>query len=222
MSLLRAGSFSFLAFAATACAQDFFDHVEDALTVSAFHEEVRARLSGTLDLEFYHFDFSAPGLIFTPHDSLFNPRLTLSLDAQLGPRVYLFAQARADRGFDPSDGDAEVRLDEYALRVTPWDDARFSMQVGKFATVVGNWAARHSSWDNPFVTAPLPYENLTGIWDSSPPASLRPLLGWAHRQPAFSTAGSDKHMRQPIMWDRAAPAAPPFSDASAKSNTPRK
>lgn len=200
MSLLRVGSFSFLAFAAAACAQDVFDHVEEALTISAFDDEVRARLSGTLDLEFYHFDFSAPGLIFTPHDSLFNPRPTLSLDAQLGPRVYLFAQARADRGFDPSDGDAVVRLDEYALRVTPWDDARFSMQVGKFATVVGTWAARHRSWDNPFITAPLPYENLVGIWDSAAAASLRTLLGWAHVSPFLDGEFSDKHLRQPIIW----------------------
>ena len=61
---------------------------------------------------------------------------------------------------------AQVRLDEYALRVTPWDDGRFNLQVGKFSTVVGNWVQRHHSWENPFITAPLPYENLTAISDT--------------------------------------------------------
>ena len=33
------------------------------------------------------------------------------------------------------------------------------------ATVVGNWVRRHLSWDNPFVNAPLPYENITSTAD---------------------------------------------------------
>ena len=46
-------------------------------------------------------------------------------------------------------------MDEYALRWTPWDDGRLSLQAGKFANVIGNWTARHQSWENPFITAPL-------------------------------------------------------------------
>src|SRR6266567_1025556 len=82
-------------------------------------------------------------------DNLFNPRLTLFLDAQYGSQIYFFAQSRLDRGFDPSDRGAQVRLDEYALRITPWDDGRFALQIGKFATVIGNWVPRHLSWENP-------------------------------------------------------------------------
>ena len=44
-----------------------------------------------------------PGLIDAAGDSLFNPRLSLFLDVQAGPHVYFFAQARLDRGFDPTD-----------------------------------------------------------------------------------------------------------------------
>ena len=151
----------------------FFDRAEDALTVAAFHEQVRARLGGTLDLEGYLFQQPAPGLIDTLSRKLFNPRLTLFFDAQLGPRLYVFAQARVDRGFDPSDSGAQVRMDEYALRYTPWDDGRVSLQIGKFANVIGNWVERHQSWDNPFVTAPLLYENITAIEDGSTPSSAR-------------------------------------------------
>src|SRR6184192_1242450 len=151
---------SLCAFACTACAfdiDDFFDRLDTALTISAFHDNLRARLSGTLDLEIYHFEQPAPGLIDSSIDTLFNPRLTLFLDAQVGSHIYFFSQSRLDRGFDPSDNGAQIRLDEYALRVTPWDDGRLTLQIGKFATVVGNWIPRHLSWENPFINAHLVY-----------------------------------------------------------------
>ena len=80
---------------------DFFDRLDTALTVSAFHDNLRVRLSGTLDLEIYNFEQPAPGLIDSSIDTLFNPRLTLFLDAQAGSHVYFFSQSRLDRGFDP-------------------------------------------------------------------------------------------------------------------------
>src|SRR3989442_2912362 len=150
---------------------DFFDRLDSTLTVAASDNNLRARLSGTIDLEAYHFEQPAPGLIDSKIDNFFNPRLTLFLDAQFGSQIYFFAQSRIDRGFDPSQHGAEVRLDEYALRITPWNDGRFTLQIGKFATVVGNWVPRHLSWENPFVDAPLVYENITPISDKSAPAS---------------------------------------------------
>lgn len=154
------------------------DQLDEALTVSAFSNDLRARLSGTLDLEEYYFPHSPPGLIEADGDTLFNTRLTLFLDAQLGPRVYAFAQARADQGFDPREGPMEVRLDEYAIRLTPWDDGRFNLQIGQFATVAGGWINRHQSWDNPFINAPLPYENITVLWDRQPPPSAWYFAHW--------------------------------------------
>jgi hypothetical protein len=146
-------------------AQDFLDRVDDALTLSSFNDNLRARLSGTIDIEGYHFQQPPPGLIDSKIDTLFNPRLTLFLDTQVGSQTYFFAQSRIDRGFDPSDHGADVRLDEYALRVTPWEDGRFTLQIGKFATVIGNFVPRHLSWENPFINAPLVYENVTALED---------------------------------------------------------
>ena len=172
MKLLRALIFCLLACTARAFeVDDFFDRLDSALSVAAFQDNLRARLSGTIDIEVYHFQQPPPGLIDSTIDSLFNPRLTLFLDAQLGSQIYFFAQSRLDRGFDPSDRGAQIRLDEYALRITPWDDGRFTLQVGKFATVVGTWVPRHLSWENPFVNGPLVYENVTPIQDKSAPAS---------------------------------------------------
>ena len=159
---------SFLLLACTARGLDlesYLDQLDTALTFSALQDNVRARVSGTVDLEFYHFQQPPPGLINSKIDNLFNPRLTLFLDSQIGPHIYAFVQTRVDRGFDPSDQGAEIRLDEYAARVTPWEDGRFNVQIGTFATVVGNWVPRHLSWDNPFINAPLPYENVTALED---------------------------------------------------------
>jgi hypothetical protein len=177
MRALRILCFLALTVAAHA-ADDPLDRLDEMLEFSTLNNEVRARLSGLLDLEEYHFHQPAPGLIESKSGNLFNPRLTLFLDVQLGSHLYLFAQGRLDRGFDPADEGAQVRLDEYAVRFTPWDDARFNLQVGKFATVIGNWVGHHLSWENPFVTAPLPYENRTAIFDSEAARSPGQLLYW--------------------------------------------
>ncbi len=170
---------------------DFFDRLDNTLTITAFDGSLRARLSGTIDTEFYNFQQPAPGLIDSEIDNLFNPRLTLFLDAQLGSQIYFFAQSRLDRGFDPSDHGAQIRLDEYALRFTPWDDGRFNLQVGKFATVVGNWVPRHLSWENPFINAPLVYDNVTPISDKIAPASP---LDFVHR------FDNEKYQFNPVIW----------------------
>jgi predicted porin len=68
--------------------------------------------------------------------------------------------------------------------------------------VVGNWVPRHHSWDNPFITAPLPYENLTGIFDSTAAPSADVLLRWAHAGPVAYRGNeyADKYLRVPIIW----------------------
>ena len=172
-------------------AEDCFDRVNEWLTFTACHDLIRTRVSGLMDLEGYAFTQPAPGLLYTDDNKLFNSRLTLFLDAQLGPHVYAFAQGRVDRGFDPSNSSEQARADEYALRITPWDDGRFNLQVGKFATVVGNWVERHQSWENPFVTAPLPYENTTAIYDAEAPASAQDFVG-ARTDPKYEYC--------PVIW----------------------
>jgi hypothetical protein len=186
-------------------ADDWMERLDDYLALSVFHGAVRARISGLIDLEAYSIDQPPPGLIFSEENQFLNPRLSLFLDVQVGPYVYAFAQARVDRGFDPSDHDVDVRLDEYAIRISPWEDGRLSIQAGRFSTVVGNWVPRHLSWDNPFITAPIPYENLTGIWDIAAADSPETLLDWAHVRhppsPGFdSEAYEDKVLRLPIVW----------------------
>jgi len=185
--------------AAASAADDLFDRLDDALSLSADHDRVRARISGSFELEGYSFQRPAPGLIYTDDDHLVAPRLTLFLDAQLGRRVYVFAQARADKGFDPGDDGPRLRIDEYAIRITPGDTSAFNLQVGKFATVVGNWVPRHYAWDNPFITAPLPYENLTGIFDLAAAGSADVLLRWSGVRPSPASAFFHEY-QVPVIW----------------------
>jgi hypothetical protein len=172
-------------------AEDVFDLVDDALTRSFWHDQLRTRVSGLLDLEYYHFPQPPPGLIRADGHNLFAPRLSLFLDAQAGANVYFFTQTRFDTGFDPSDLGGQARMDEYALRITPWSDGRFNLQVGKFSTVIGGWIARHLSWENPFVNAPLPYENPTLVSDMEVPLTA---------QSFRFVPGFDKYEFLPIIW----------------------
>jgi hypothetical protein len=46
--------------------------------------------------------------------------------------------------------------------------------------VVGSWVQRHDSWQNPLITAPLPYENLTPVSDDDIPTSPADFLARRH------------------------------------------
>ena len=181
-------------------AVDLLDRVNDALSIREPQTQFQLQLTGLIDFEGYYIDQRAPGLIQTDDSFLFNPRVSLFLDAQWTNHLYFFGQARLDRGFDPSDKGAQVRLDEYFLRYTPFDHPWISFEAGKFATVVGNWTSRHLSWDNPFINAPLPYENVTGIWDSMAPDGVDELFEWGHVGEYDSHDYSDKYLRLPIIW----------------------
>jgi hypothetical protein len=172
-------------------ADDPLDLLDQALTKSFFDDRLRLRVSGLLDLEYYNFPQPPPGLIRADNHDLFAPRLSLFLDAKAGRGVYFFLQTRVDTGFDPTDLGAQWRLDEYALRLTPWSDGRFNLQLGKFSTVVGGWVARHLSWDNPFINAPLPYEAPTLVSDFEVPLTA---------QSFRAVPGKDKYEFLPIIW----------------------
>ncbi|HEX3731081.1 MAG TPA: hypothetical protein VHV47_14815 [Opitutaceae bacterium] len=189
-----------LALAVPALADDVFDTIDDALTFSADHDAIRVRLSGTVDLEAYAFKQPAPAFIVSSGTDLFQPRFSNFLDAQLGPYFYAFAQTRLDRDFDPTNEDLKFRLDEYALRLTPGQNGAFNLQLGQFASVVGNWNPRHLSWDNPFVNAPLPYEYLTGVWDVEVAKTSAILALWDNTGAKPSTRFPIKTRSLSILW----------------------
>src|SRR5687767_6176983 len=119
---------------------DFLQEVDDRLHIQTKAGAFRADVSGLLDLEGYYVDQRPPALLFEDDKFFFNPRLSLFLDANLGEHFYLFTQVRIDRGVDPGmEPQGEIRADEYFLRYTPLKEPVVNFQVGKFATVFGNW-----------------------------------------------------------------------------------
>jgi len=173
-------------------AQDWMDDVDRYLNLKSKDGLLQAHLTGLFDLEGYYVDQRPPGLLYED-ESFLNARLSFFLDTRIGPHFYAFLQARLDQGFDPGEKDFDARLDEYLVRWTPWDDSRFNVQFGKFATVVGSWVQRHDSWQNPLITAPLPYENLTPVSYDYVPSSPAEFL--YHRNvPDY------KNSWLPIIW----------------------
>ena len=191
MNWVRATLVALGILAPAVAAETWLDQVEERLTFSAAGGQFHSRLSGEVSLEAYQFHQPSPGFLFASGHTLFTPRLALFLDGSLGSHLTGFAQARVDRGFDPGNGRLRLRLDEYALRYAPWSDGRVQVQVGQFATVIGNWAYRHATRDNPFVSAPLPYENMTAIYDREAPVSRQEFLAY---DPA------EKYEYNPIIW----------------------
>lgn len=190
MKLSAAALFA-LAALPVGASEAWLEAVEQALTVSALDHEFRARLSGTLTAEGYVMRRPTPNLVFSEAPTHFAPRLALFGDAQLGRSLSGFAQVRVDRGFDPGNGPLRGRIDEFAVRFTPWTDGRFNAQIGQFATVIGNWTPRHDPRDNPFVSAPLPYEHLTTIYDGAAPASPADFVRFED---------DEKYEYNPIIW----------------------
>lgn len=138
-------------------------------------------ISGQLDLEHYAIQEEPPGLLFYENDDGFstNTRFTMFFDMNVGERFYAFMQARADRGVDPNYFNRnDVRIDELFARYTLYSDEEASVfgQLGKFATPIGNWVARHDSMHNPFVRAPIVYDHVTSIADQVATPSNTALL----------------------------------------------
>ena len=153
------------------------DELDDALYVESTDGFWRSDLSVLWDMEVYTIDQRSPAILVSDDDVLFNPRLAFFIDTVIGRHFYSLVQARIDRGFDPgAAGNLDARFDEYLLRYLPFADNRLQLQAGKFATVVGNWVARHDSWRNPLINAPLPYENITTVSDNNVPADYAALI----------------------------------------------
>ncbi|MBI5424453.1 MAG: hypothetical protein HZA32_10190 [Opitutae bacterium] len=194
-----------LAAAAAATAQwdEWVDRHRAALEHNAPASAWRGKLTGRLALAARLADRPVADLIYHGADrrAVFAPTAQLFGDAEIGP-LYLFAQARADRGLDAGTVAMQLRIDELALRWSPARESRFSVQAGKFATVFGSWARRHAAWDYPFARAPLAQESLTGLWDIKGLPALAKLEEWSHNTPLGDAAAvtSDERNRVPLMW----------------------
>jgi hypothetical protein len=145
---------------------DTFRKIDNALTYESPDGQFYTRLSGQVDLTEYYLDGQPYGLTFSnpSNNFLFAPRLTLNLESAYGDRLLFFAKFRWDDGFNPNYDYNSARLDEIFLRLAVLP-GHLDLQAGKFATVFGSWSSHHDSWDDAFITAPLPYDQVTSVLD---------------------------------------------------------
>lgn len=172
------------------------DHVSRDLHFISDDGEFEAQLSGSVDMRTYYFAQRPIGFVFprpgSNNHTQYSPRLTLNLDAFYGERLYGFVKFRWDDGLDPGYQNNSVRLDEIFLRGTVIMNA-LDVQVGKFATVFGNWAGRHGAWESPFISPPLPYDEATSVTDNAAPPNA---TAFANRANALI----NKSTWTPVIW----------------------
>jgi hypothetical protein len=180
---------------AIACAATAFPYsVWAAAEIASPDGFWRASFTPQLELELWHVDTPPPGLVLFDDDTYLQPRLVLSLDLSAGEKWFAHVETRWDRGFDAGARDeGEFRVDEAFLRWRPLGDPRLQVQVGKFATVFGNWVERHEFFDNPFLDAPLPYNRMLGIADRTVAPNTTVIA--ARRNQADNKAGW-----LPVIW----------------------
>ena len=170
------------------------DVFKQPLVVQAEDGDPWAQLSMLADLTAYAPDEPPPGLLFDADGSFVHPRIGLLLDAGLGPRLTGHLQLQIDRGFDPGEKRrGDVRFDEYYLQANVIDAARVQLRVGKFATAFGGWVSRHRTSDNPLISAPVPYEDMTAVADDVLPGSV---AGFVNRR----NLSENKLSWLPVVW----------------------
>jgi len=172
----------------------FFDTLDEKTRFDSEALGLHADLSFMTDATLYVPELPAQGLLTSDDQVFFVPRLMVFFDAQMGDRLTLHTQMRADRGFDPGAApDGEVRLDEYYLQARILKDDDLNVRVGKFGTAFGSWAKRSLSWNNPFVTAPMAYEDVLTVSDQKMPPSVDKFV---HRR----DVPDNKVFWLPILW----------------------
>jgi class 3 adenylate cyclase len=158
----------------------------------------QAGLSGRLDLELY-VPSSEPAGLLTDADAFGSARLRLFADAFAGERIFASAELRVDRGETPRTGSADMRVEQLFVRARP-TAAPVELQVGRFASPMGAYAARHHTPADVFVRPPLPYDVHTVIGPWIVPPHRTGFLTWKDRPDEFRARGSPVIWNVPYQW----------------------
>ena len=110
------------------------------------------------------------------HSALRLLRLDLSTAIKAGPHFTVLGEVR-------SENLGSVRPYALYLRIRPWTNRDFDVQVGRVPPTFGAFARRTYANDNPLIGYPLAYQYLTSLRPDSLPASADELLrkrglGW--------------------------------------------
>jgi len=134
------------------------------------------------------------------YNALRNVRLSVSTEVRASRHVQALAEIRLEHG---------DQLSAYAmfLRIRPWPERRFDVQVGRIPPTFGAFSRRAYAADNPLIGVPIAYQYLTSLRRDSLPADADELLRkrgqGAHLR--FSVGNDDiEHgvaIASPSSWD---------------------
>lgn len=146
----------------------------DALIMPAEKSVFRLDLRPSVEAVSWASDDPPPALLDSDDSVFFAPVLRLDADGAAGDHWFFHSSLRADRGFDAvSRESGDIRLDEVFLRWRVGGDQRLNFQIGRFPTAFGGWVAGHDFFDDPFLSAPLPYSQIIGV-QTRDPAAMTP------------------------------------------------
>jgi hypothetical protein len=127
-------------------------------------------------------------------------RLALMASVKAGDHMTVLAEVRSENGNRPE-------AYGFYLRVRPWTDRRFDIQIGRVPPTVGAFARRSYAADNPLIGFPIAYQYLTSLRPDAVPANADELLrmrgrGWLA---SFSTGNLTPDRGVPLVsafrWD---------------------
>ena len=97
-------------------------------------------------------------------------RLRLLTRIALGDHVSVLGELRSEDLAPP---------DVYALflRLRPWRERPVDLQAGLIPPVFGAWSRRNYAWENPLISAPLPFRYLTSMRSDAVPGSADDVYG---------------------------------------------
>ncbi|MEX0892358.1 MAG: adenylate/guanylate cyclase domain-containing protein [Gemmatimonadota bacterium] len=152
-----------------------------------------AAVSGTLEVQAY-MARAAPAGLLAERDPFLAPRVRLFVDLFAGDRVYALVEPRLDRGETPGARPFELRIDQAFIRATPIRGVPLTLQIGKFATPFGGYAARHLGPGDPLLRPPLAYDHRTMVAAALPPAANDAFIEWKNDPARFRPFGA------PAVW----------------------
>ena len=154
------------------------------------------------------------------HSTLRMFRLSLAASVKAGDHLALLAEIRSENGEHPQ---------PYGLylRIRPWAERRFDIQVGRVPPTFGAFARRSYAAENPLIGYPIAYQYLTSLHPDALPANADELLrmrgrGWLSN---FSIGNTAPDRGVPLVnafrWDTGVQvhAATELMDATASVTT---
>jgi hypothetical protein len=139
------------------------------------HLRVGGEVSGTLSPEDDGY-FNSVGYEGYDENVLRRFRLAVNAELRLGGRAAVLTELRSDNLHAP-------RLYALYLRLRPWTERAFDVQLGRVPPVFGAFPRRRYGTENPLPGLPLAYQYLTTMREDAVPASAEELLskrgrGW--------------------------------------------